>query len=121
MIHNLKEIKKSSKKFQLLFSGEYEIEESKLNSISYLAKEKSTWINEGDYYELTEWKNGEGYDMLIQDKNSGRQSFSIHFTQLEIFIKLLFEIGAIDADFFSDRIKIKKDANKKSNSVRRKY
>ena len=105
MIQNFKKLKKDSKKFNLLYNEDYEIEKSSLNSVSLLLNEDSVWGKKWDYYEVTEWKNGEGYDISIEKKNSGRQTFSMHFSDLEIFMKLLVEIGAADLDFFKSRKK----------------
>jgi len=103
MIQNFKKLKKGSKKFNLLYNEDYEIEKSSLNSVSLLLKDDSVWGKKWDYYEVTEWKNGEGYDIFFEKKNAGRQAFSIHFSDLEVFMKLLIEIGAVDSDFFKSR------------------
>ena len=103
MIQIFKKLKKGSKKFNLLYNEDYEIEKSRLNSVSLLLNEDSTWGKKFDYYEVTEWKNGEGYDISMERKNGGRQNLSVHFSDLEIFIKLLIEIKAMDEDFFKER------------------
>lgn len=105
MIQDFKKLKKGAKKFNLLFNEDYEVEKSKLNSVSLLLNEDSVWGRKSDYYEVTEWKNGEGYEISIEKKNGCRQNFSIHFSELEIFMKLLIEIGAVDRDFFKSRKK----------------
>lgn len=43
------------------------------------------WSKEGDFIEVTEWTNGEGYDVQINEK----QQFSIHFTEWEAMKKLI--------------------------------
>jgi len=40
---------------------------------------------EYDFIEVTEWSNGEGYDVTISDK----QQFSIHFTEWDVLKKLI--------------------------------
>lgn len=47
-----------------------------LNNYDYLAKE-------GDYIEVTEWKNGEGYDIMI-----GERYYQLSHGQLEAIIYL---------------------------------
>ena len=105
MIQNFKKLKKDSKNFNLLFNDNCEIEKSRLNSVSLLLREDSAWGKKFDYYEVTEWKNGEGYDISVEKKNCGRQTFSMHISDLEIFMKLLIEIKAVDHDFFKIRKK----------------
>ena len=103
MIQNFKKLKRGQEKFSLHFNENYRVEKSKLNSVSLLLKEDSTWGKKRDYYEVTEWKNGEGYDISFGKENGNSQKFTMHFSELEIFIKLLIEIGAIDGDFFKSR------------------
>jgi len=38
----------------------------------------------GDFIEVTEWTNGEGYDVAINDR-----LFSIHFTEWDVLKKLI--------------------------------
>ena len=37
-----------------------------------------------DFIEVTEWSNGEGWDITVSDKN-----FSLHFTEYEVLKKLI--------------------------------
>ena len=41
--------------------------------------------NDSDFIEVTEWTNGEGYDITISDK----QQFSLHYTEWDILKKLI--------------------------------
>jgi hypothetical protein len=43
------------------------------------------WHEENDFMEVTEWSNGEGWDVQINDN----QHFSIHFTEWEMLKKLI--------------------------------
>lgn len=43
------------------------------------------WSKEGDFIEVTEWSNGEGYDVHISEK----QQFSMHFTEWEVIKTLI--------------------------------
>ena len=43
------------------------------------------WHKEHDFIEVTEWSNGEGYDIAI----SGNKSFSLHFTEWKVLKKLI--------------------------------
>jgi hypothetical protein len=46
---------------------------------------ESGWSKEGDFIEVTEWTNGEGYDVQINEK----QQFSLHFTEWEALNTLI--------------------------------
>lgn len=43
---------------------------------------------ENDYMEVTEWSNGEGYDIMIDRKNSG-EKFSLTHGEVELLMVLL--------------------------------
>jgi len=43
------------------------------------------WHKESGFIEVTEWSNGEGYDVTI----SGNKSFSLHFTEWKVLKKLI--------------------------------
>ena len=43
------------------------------------------WHKESDFIEVTEWSNGEGYDVTI----SGNKSFSLYFTEWKVLKKLI--------------------------------
>lgn len=40
---------------------------------------------EHDFIEITEWTNGEGWDITISDK----QQFSLHYTEFKVIKKLI--------------------------------
>jgi hypothetical protein len=42
------------------------------------------WHKEHDFIEVTEWTNGEGWDITISDKQ-----FSLHFTEYDALKKLI--------------------------------
>lgn len=42
----------------------------------------------GDFIEVTEWSNGEGYDVTIAT-SSKQESFSLHFTEWKALKKLI--------------------------------
>lgn len=46
------------------------------------------WHKESDFIEVTEWSNGEGYDVTLSTK-SGNHSFSLHFTEWKVLKKLI--------------------------------
>lgn len=54
---------------------------SNLNEYCYLSKEH-------DYIEITEWKNGEGFDVCISQSN-GDDTFQLTFGQFDAIKKLL--------------------------------
>lgn len=80
------------------FIDSYEIEENKLNSVSLLVKKDSIWSKKGDYYQIVEWPNGEGYDLTMYRMNSGNETISLLHVDVGAFLKLLMDIGAIDDD-----------------------
>ena len=42
------------------------------------------WHKDHNFIEVTEWANGEGWDIIISDKN-----FSLHFTEWDALKKLI--------------------------------
>ena len=42
------------------------------------------WHKEHDFIEVTEWTNGEGWDICISDKQ-----FSLHFTEYDVLKKII--------------------------------
>lgn len=46
------------------------------------------WHKEHDYLEVTEWSNGEGWDIVISD---GKQ-FSLHFTEFAVLKELIAQL-----------------------------
>ena len=77
------------------FLGKYELEEATRKSWSLHVKEDAAWSKKHDYYEVTEWANGEGWDISIERMNSSRSHISLHFTDVEAVLKLLMTAGAI--------------------------
>jgi len=51
---------------------------------SLFAPLEGGYHKEGDFIEVTEWSNGEGYDVTINDKQ-----FSLHFTEYEALKKII--------------------------------
>ena len=49
--------------------------------------------SDNDYMEVTEWSNGEGYDVCI-DRKSGGEKFSLTYGEVELLIVLLNWKGA---------------------------
>lgn len=47
------------------------------------------WHKKNDYIEVTEWSNGEGWDVCINADNEGTQRFSLHFTEFRELKKLI--------------------------------
>lgn len=47
------------------------------------------WHKGHDFIEVTEWSNGEGWDITISDKN-----FSLHFTEYDALKKLIKKLGS---------------------------
>jgi len=47
-----------------------------------------THSGEHDYMEVTEWSNGEGYDVCIDRKNGG-EKFSLTYGEVELLTVLL--------------------------------
>jgi hypothetical protein len=50
---------------------------------------KSGWHKEGDFVEITEWTNGEGWDINICTSSEGTKMFSIHFTEFELINQMI--------------------------------
>ena len=44
--------------------------------------------SDNDYMEVTEWSNGEGYDICI-DRKSGGEKFSLSYGEVELLMVLL--------------------------------
>jgi hypothetical protein len=78
------------------FIEDYEIEEVKVNSVSLIVREDSTWTKKHDYYQIVEWPNGEGYDLTMQRANGEAERISLHHVDVGAFLRLLMDIGAID-------------------------
>jgi hypothetical protein len=76
------------------FIGKYAIESSTRKAWNISINEDSTWTKEGDFIEVTEWSNGEGWDIHIESKHMSG-ALQLHFTQLNALLKLLMEAGAI--------------------------
>jgi hypothetical protein len=51
---------------------------------SLFASLEDAYHKEGDFIEVTEWSNGEGYDVTINEKQ-----FSLHFTEYEALKKII--------------------------------
>ena len=78
------------------FIDSYVIEENKVNSVSLIVTENSTWTKKNDYYQIVEWPNGEGYDLTMQRMDGGTERISLHHVDVGAFLKLFMDIGAID-------------------------
>jgi hypothetical protein len=52
------------------------------------AELNSGYSKPGDFIEVTEWSNGEGYDVTIAT-SSRQESFSLHFTEWKALKKLI--------------------------------
>ena len=63
--------------------GKLEIYETSRRALN--ADLNDSWHKESDFIEVTEWSNGEGYDITI----SGNKSFSLHFTEWKVLKKLI--------------------------------
>jgi hypothetical protein len=50
---------------------------------------KSGWHKEGDFVELTEWTNGEGWDISICTSSEGTKMVSLHFTEFELINQMI--------------------------------
>ncbi len=48
----------------------------------------SPLFSDKDNIEITEWSNGEGWDVVIHTTDSGDRSFSLHIDELEAIIFL---------------------------------
>jgi hypothetical protein len=80
--------------FKPSFLGEYKIENNQRKSWALCVNTDDTWSKKGDFYEVTEWANGEGWDITIERSHS-KDQISLHFTDLEALLKLLMTAGAI--------------------------
>jgi hypothetical protein len=79
------------------FIGKYEIHEIPRKSWNLTLKEDGAWTKEYEFFEVTQWSNGEGWDIHIEGK-SQREYIQLHFTQLNALLKLLMRAGAITDD-----------------------
>jgi hypothetical protein len=93
------ELKKSNDpicdNFKPSFLGEYKIENNQRKSWALCVNKDDTWSKNGDFYEVTEWANGEGWDITIE-RHDRREQISLHFTDLEAVLKVLMTAGAIN-------------------------
>jgi hypothetical protein len=48
----------------------------------------SVYSKPGDFIEVTEWSNGEGYDVTLATSDK-QESFSLHFIEWKILKKLI--------------------------------
>jgi hypothetical protein len=55
------------------------------NRRSVTKKLDSGWHKEHDFMEVTEWANGEGWDIVISEK----ERFSLHFTEFKALKKII--------------------------------
>ncbi len=60
-----------------------EIEDNNRRSASVMMQD--AWHKDSDYIEVTEWSNGEGYDIDI----SGTTRISVHFTEWRVIKELI--------------------------------
>jgi hypothetical protein len=79
------------------FIGKYRIEESTRKSWNISLEEDGTWTHKSDFIEVTEWSNGEGWDIHLETKHMSG-ALQLHFTQLNALLKLLMAAGAITDD-----------------------
>jgi hypothetical protein len=56
----------------------------KTNRKSIMIERDDAWSKEGDYVEVTEWSNGEGFDVSTQD-----QMYNISYIELKLIKKAL--------------------------------
>jgi hypothetical protein len=77
------------------FVKKYELEKTKVSAYSIHITEDCVFTKKSDYYQVTEWGNGEGYDLFVDKANGGSQSISLHHAEVGVFLKLLMEAGAI--------------------------
>ena len=61
------------------------LEITKNDRRALMATLNDAWHEAHDFIEVTEWSNGEGYDIAI----SGNKSFSLHFTEWRVLKKLI--------------------------------
>jgi hypothetical protein len=81
--------------FKPSFLGEYKIENNQRKSWTLCVNTDDTWSRKGDFYEVTEWASGEGWDITIE-RSYSKDQISLHFTDLEALLKLLMAAGAIN-------------------------
>ena len=55
------------------------------NRRSVTKKLDSGWHKDHDFIEVTEWTNGEGWDIVISEK----ERFSLHFTEFKALKKII--------------------------------
>jgi hypothetical protein len=79
------------------FIGKYTIEENTRKAWSISLEEDGTWTHKSDFIELTQWSNGEGWDIHLETKHMSG-ALQLHFTQLNALLKLLMAAGAITDD-----------------------
>jgi hypothetical protein len=84
------------------FIGKYNVAESTRKSWLISIEEDGTWTHKFDFIEVTQWSNGEGWDIHLETKNSSG-ALQLHFTQLNALIKLLMTAGAITDDMLLNR------------------
>jgi hypothetical protein len=64
------------------------IQTSKRKALFSELKKYCHHSGDNDYMEVTEWSNGEGYDVCIDRKNGG-DKFSITYGEIELLMVLL--------------------------------
>lgn len=85
------------------FLGKYSITENKRRAWTISINADDTWTKEGDFIEVTEWSNGEGWDIHVESKHMSG-SLELHFTQLNALLKLLMTAGAINDAMLLNKI-----------------
>jgi hypothetical protein len=76
------------------FLGKYSIDSDTRKSWNISINEDGTWTSKGDFIEVTEWSNGEGFDIHVESKHMNG-ALQLHFTQLNALLKLLMAAGII--------------------------
>lgn len=85
------------------FLGKYSISESKRKAWNISIDADGTWTKKGDFIEVTEWSNGEGWDIHVESEHMSG-ALELHFTQLNALLKLLMTAGIItDAMLLNER------------------
>lgn len=64
------------------------MEFNKLNSVFEETSKYCHFSNENDFMEVTEWKNGEGYDITINSRKL-EQKFSLTYGEIDLLNILL--------------------------------
>jgi hypothetical protein len=64
------------------------IQTSKRKALFSELKKYCHHSGDNDYMEVTEWSNGEGYDVCIDRKNGG-EKFSMTYGEIELLMVLL--------------------------------